>query len=71
MRGVEDMKRTLGLAVIAALIGGTALGNAQSLPSYMEPIAGLATATPADIATREWPTLITPGPGAASIADLK
>jgi hypothetical protein len=47
------MKRTLGLAVIAALIGGTAPGNAQSLPSYMEPIAGLATAAPADIATRD------------------
>jgi hypothetical protein len=45
------MKRIPSLAVIGTLLGGTAL--AQSLPSYMQPISGLATSTPADIATRD------------------
>jgi len=47
------MKCTLGLAVVATILGGTALGNAQSLPSYMASISGPATATPADIATKD------------------
>jgi hypothetical protein len=47
------MKRILSLAFIATLLGSTGFGNAQSLPSYMEPISGLATATPADSATKD------------------
>jgi hypothetical protein len=47
------MKCIPGLALAAMLFGGTALGNAQNLPSYMEPISGVATATPADTATQD------------------
>src|SRR6266849_8507400 len=35
------------------LLGSTAVTHAQSLPSYMAPISGLTTATPADIATKD------------------
>ena len=45
------MKRIPGLTLVAMLLGGPVPGNAQSLPSYMEPIFGLATLMPADITT--------------------
>ena len=47
------MKFYPGLAVAATLLGSTALADAQSLPSYMAPISGHVTATPADIATKD------------------
>jgi hypothetical protein len=47
------MKFYPGMAVVAMLLGGTAVAHAQTLPSYMAPIAGHVTATPADIATRD------------------
>jgi hypothetical protein len=53
VRGGKDMKRTLGLAVVAMLFSGATPGNTQGLPSYMAPISGVATATPADTATRD------------------
>src|SRR3954449_11494117 len=40
------------LAVVAILFSGT-VTNAQTLPSYMAPIAGPTSATPADIATKD------------------
>jgi hypothetical protein len=42
-----------GLAVAAMLLGSTAVTHAQSMPSYMAPISGPVTATPADIATKD------------------
>jgi hypothetical protein len=47
------MKRPPGLALVAMLLGGTAIVHAQGLPSYMAPISGPATATPADTATKD------------------
>jgi hypothetical protein len=47
------MKFYPGIAVVAMLLGGTAVTHAQGLPSYMAPIAGHVTATPADIATKD------------------
>jgi hypothetical protein len=47
------MKFYPGLAVVAMLLGSTALAHAQNLPSYMAPISGHVTATPADIATKD------------------
>jgi hypothetical protein len=47
------MKRYPGLTVVAMLLSSTAGTRAQSPPSYMAPISGLTTATPADIATKE------------------
>jgi hypothetical protein len=47
------MKCAAGLAFVAMFFGGTAIAEAQGLPSYMEPISGVATTTPADIATRD------------------
>jgi hypothetical protein len=47
------MKFHPGLAIAAMLLGSTAVTHAQKLPSYMAPISGLATATPADIATND------------------
>jgi hypothetical protein len=47
------MKFYSGLAMFALLLNSTSIGNAQSLPSYMEPISGLTTTTPADIATKD------------------
>src|ERR1700692_3981050 len=41
------------LAIAAMLLGSTAVTHAQGLPSYMAPISGVATATPADIATKD------------------
>jgi hypothetical protein len=47
------MKRYPGLAVVALLLSSTATTHAQNLPSYMAPISGLTTTTPADIATKD------------------
>jgi hypothetical protein len=47
------MKFCPSLAVVAMLLGSTALAQAQSLPSYMAPIAGHVSATPGDIATKD------------------
>jgi hypothetical protein len=47
------MKFCPGLAVAAMLLSSTAVTHAQDLPSYMAPISGLTTATPADIATKD------------------
>jgi hypothetical protein len=47
------MKFYPSLAVAAMLVGSSALAHAQTLPSYMAPIAGHVTATPADIATKD------------------
>jgi hypothetical protein len=48
-----DVKFYPSLAVVAMLASGSAVTHAQTLPSYMAPIAGHVTATPADIATRD------------------
>jgi hypothetical protein len=47
------MKFYSSLAVVAMLLSSAAVTQAQSLPSYMAPISGLTTATPADIATKD------------------
>jgi hypothetical protein len=47
------MKRYPGLAVVTMLLSSTAGTHAQNLPSYMAPISGLTTASPADIATKD------------------
>ena len=47
------MKFYPSLAVAAMLVSSTALATAQTLPSYMAPISGHVTATPADIATKD------------------
>jgi hypothetical protein len=47
------MKFYSGLAIAAMLLGSTAVTHAQTLPSYMAPISGLTTATPADTATKD------------------
>jgi hypothetical protein len=47
------MKFYPSLAVAAMLVGSSALAHAQTLPSYMAPISGHVTATPADIATKD------------------
>jgi hypothetical protein len=47
------MKFYSGLAMVALLLNGSAVANAQSLPSYMAPISGLTTTTPAEIATKD------------------
>jgi hypothetical protein len=47
------MKFYPSLAVVAMLLGSTAVAHAQTLPSYMAPISGQVTATPADIATKD------------------
>jgi hypothetical protein len=48
------MKRYPRLALLSLLLdAGCAMANAQSLPSYMAPISGLTTATPADTATKD------------------
>jgi hypothetical protein len=46
------MKCTAGLALVA-MLGGSAVAQAQGLPSYMEPISGVTTTTPGDVATRD------------------
>jgi len=47
------MKFYSSLAIMAMLISGTSFTHAQTLPAYMEPISGLTTTTPADIATKD------------------
>src|SRR5665213_333053 len=47
------MKRYPGVALAALLLGSTPVAQAQSLPAYMEPISGLTTTTPADVATKD------------------
>src|ERR1700754_2364670 len=47
------MKFYSSLAVMAMLMSGTGFTHAQTLPAYMEPISGLTTTTPADIATKD------------------
>jgi hypothetical protein len=47
------MKSHIRLAVGAMLLCGSGIANAQSLPSYMAPIAGRTTATPSDTATKD------------------
>jgi hypothetical protein len=47
------MKRYPGLALAALLLGSTAVAHAQTLPAYMEPISGLTSTTPAEIATKD------------------
>ncbi|MEO6842927.1 MAG: hypothetical protein ABI192_19455 [Bradyrhizobium sp.] len=47
------MKRYPGLALAALLLGSTAVAQAQDLPAYMEPISGLTTTTPAEVATKD------------------
>jgi len=47
------MKFYSSLAVMAMLMSGTSVAHAQTLPAYMEPISGLTTTTPADIATKD------------------
>jgi hypothetical protein len=41
------------LALIAMLFGSTSFTNAQTLPAYMQPIAGVIAATPGDTATKD------------------
>jgi len=47
------MKFYSSLAIAAMLLGSAAVTHAQGLPSYMAPISGIVTATPADIATKD------------------
>ncbi len=47
------MKRFCCLMIVAILSVGGRGANAQSLPSYMAPIAGPTSSTPADIATKD------------------
>jgi hypothetical protein len=47
------MKRFCCLVIVAILSVGGREANAQSLPSYMAPIAGTTSSTPGDIATRD------------------
>jgi hypothetical protein len=41
------------LALIAMLFGSTSFTNTQTLPAYMQPIAGVIAATPGDTATKD------------------
>src|SRR5436190_19753409 len=47
------MKRFCCGVIVAIWFCGGGVANAQSLPSYMAPIAGPTSATPADIATKD------------------
>src|SRR6202521_620413 len=47
------MKRFYCLMIVTTMFSGGGVANAQSLPSYMAPIAGPTSATPADIATKD------------------
>jgi hypothetical protein len=49
----SGMKFYSSLAVMAMLMSGINITHAQTLPAYMEPISGLTTTTPADIATKD------------------
>src|SRR5258708_20270950 len=48
-----DMKRYPSLAIAMLLFGSGGIASAQTLPSYMAPIAGKTAATPAEIATKD------------------
>jgi hypothetical protein len=51
MQGYMTMKNYVRLAFTAALLSsGIATAGAQSLPQYMEPIAGRTASAPADTA---------------------
>jgi hypothetical protein len=45
--------RLSGLALVATLVAAPGFAVAQGLPSYMDPIAGLTTSTPAETATKD------------------
>src|ERR1700754_5311617 len=47
------MKFYSGLACFGLLLNAAAGAHAQNLPPYMAPISGVATTTPADIATKD------------------
>src|SRR5262245_20639631 len=47
------MKRQFVLTVLALLVGASGSAHAQALPSYMDPISGRTTTTPAETATRD------------------
>ena len=47
------MKTRFGLAIAAALMLGGSAAIAQTLPDYMAPISGKASAAPGDVATRD------------------
>jgi hypothetical protein len=47
------MKLYLCLIAASIVVSASSATHAQSLPSYMAPIAGKTTATPADIATKD------------------
>jgi hypothetical protein len=47
------MKFYSGLAAFGLLLNAAAGAHAQNLPPYMAPISGVATTTPADIATKD------------------
>ena len=47
------MKRFCCLMIVAILSCGGGVATAQSLPSYMAPIAGPTSATPGDVATKD------------------
>jgi hypothetical protein len=51
--GSVDMKCYPYLAAAILLSGGSAFSHAQTLPSYMAPIAGKTAATPSEIATKD------------------
>ena len=47
------MKRFCYLVIVTIIFAGARVANAQSLPSYMAPIAGPTSATPEDIANKD------------------
>ena len=47
------MKRFCCRTIVAILFCGGGVANAQGLPSYMAPIAGLTSATPGEVATKD------------------
>jgi hypothetical protein len=47
------MKRHLAIPVVALLLGGSGAAQAESLPSYMDPISGLTATTPEETATKD------------------
>ena len=47
------MRISPSLAVVAIMLSGGTVAGAQTLPSYMAPIAGKAAATASDTATKD------------------
>ena len=47
------MKCQFAVTVLALLLGGSGSAHAQALPSYMGPISGVTTTTPAETATKD------------------